>query len=68
MYVPYAVQYKVYRNLKTKAKHFQQNSWNRLVLGLWFESFFFSCSEKYFGGKFWEGLLTEELDDKEEEV
>lgn len=69
MYVPYVVQYKIYRNLKTKTKHFQQNSCNRLVLGLWFQFFFFfSCSEKYFGGKFWEGLLIEELDDKDEEV
>ena len=51
MYVPYAVQYKVYRNLKTKAKHFQQNSWNRLVLGLWFESFFFFLLWKIFWRK-----------------
>ena len=40
IYVPYVVQYKIYRNLKTKTKQFQQNSCNRLVLGLWFQFFF----------------------------
>ena len=51
MYVPYVVQYKIYRNLKTKTKHFQQNSCNRLVLGLWFQFFFFFLLWKIFWRK-----------------